>query len=99
VAERSIQSPEPGSIAVWTFVIRDGQTFDLVLNEKLGPPLNHDGLLTIWKMVGTKSEADSVLEMVTGPLIGARVVRHTEVETEEMLAIRHERLGLATEKT
>ena len=94
MAECSKEGVEPGCVATWTFIIRDGHPFDLKLNEKLGPPLNHDGQMTLWKMVGTEEEADSVREMVTGPLIGARVARHTEVETPEMLSIRHKRLGL-----
>lgn len=78
---------------VWTLIIRGGEPFTLKLNEKLGPALVHDGSMTLWKMVGTEAEANSVEQMVTGPLIGARVEKHTEVESEEMLAIRHERLG------
>lgn len=95
MAESSIEGVEPSGVAVWTFIIRGGDPFDLNITKKLmAPPLNHDGVMTLWKMVGTKEDADSVQEMVMGPLIGARVTRHTEVETPEMLAIRHERLGL-----
>jgi len=93
MAESSIEGDGQGGVAVWTFAIRRGKPFDLKLNEKLGPPLSHDGLVTVWKMVGTKEEADAVRDMVTGPLIGAKVNIYTEVETPEMLVIRHERLG------
>ena len=79
---------------VWTFIIRGGGPFTLCLNGKFGPGLNHDGSMTIWKMVGTEEEAESFIEMVTGPLIGARVEHHTEVENEEMQAIRRRHLGL-----
>jgi len=79
---------------VWTLIIRGGEPFDIRVNGKLGPGLSHDGTLTIWKMVGTAGEALSIAEMIEGPLIGARVERHTEVENEEMLAIRRQHLGL-----
>lgn len=81
----------PGSL-IWTFIIRGGEPFDLTVKGKLGPALNHDGTLTVWKMLGTEEEAASVESMIVGPLIGARVERHTEVEDDEMLAIRQARL-------
>jgi len=81
-------------IKTWTFIIRGGQAFNLKVTDRLGPGLTHDGNLTVWKMVGTEEEAVSVEGVVTGPLIGARVVRHTEVEDEEMRAIRRQQLGL-----
>lgn len=75
---------------VWTFVIRGGQPFRLGLSERIGPVLDHDGKHTIWKMVGTAEEAESVKGMVSGALIGARVVYHTEEETPEMAKARYE---------
>jgi len=44
-------------------------------------------------MTGTEAEADSVQEVLEGPLVGATVQRFTEIETPEMLVIRNERLG------
>jgi len=81
------------SSMIWTFVIRGGEPFELKVTGKLGPVLNHGGAMTVWKMVGTEEEAASIESMVIGPLIGARVERHTEIETEDMIAIRNERLG------
>lgn len=78
---------------VWTFIIRGGEPFDLSAKAK-GPGLQHDGLMTIWKMVGTKAEADSVQALITGPFVGARVERHTESQSPEMQVIRDERLGI-----
>jgi len=78
---------------VWTFIIRGGNPFSLRIEGRLNPGLTHDGLMTMWKMVGTAEEAASVEDAITGPLFGARVERHTEVEDDEMLAIRNERLG------
>ena len=82
---------------VWTFIIRGGDPFELKVKATLGPALNHIGPLTVWKMMGTEEEAASIESMVTGPLIGARVERHTEIENPEMLAIRAKRLGHDTE--
>jgi hypothetical protein len=47
--------------------------------------------MTLWKMVGNEQEADAVLKMVSGPLVGAKVRRFSEVETPEMLEIRRSR--------
>jgi hypothetical protein len=93
VADSSKQDGKPGRVSVWTFLIRGGEPFDLKIKNNLSPALNHDGRMTLWKMVGTDDEAASVEAWVKGPLIGARVERHTEVEDAEMLAIRNERLG------
>jgi|APSaa5957512622_1039677.scaffolds.fasta_scaffold10655_1 hypothetical protein len=78
---------------VWTFLIRGGGAFHLKL-ERIGPALEHTGSdHTLWKMTGTEAEADSVQEVLEGPLVGATVQRFTEIETPEMLVIRNERLG------
>ena len=82
---------------IWTFLIRGGEPFDIRVAGKLGPPLIHRGKMTLWKMVGTEEEADSLESIISGPLIKARVERHTEVETEGMLALRLEMLGLTEE--
>lgn len=86
------KSGSESGVTLWTFVIRGGEPFTLAV-DRLGPPLNHDGSMTLWKMMGTEVEAGSIQQWITSPLIGARVVRHTEVETPEMVQIRHERLG------
>jgi hypothetical protein len=94
MAAGSVDCGVPSGVkVVWTFIIRGGEPFQIKLKHQIGPVLDHDGLMTIWKMLGTAKEAESVEGMVTGPLIGARVQRYTEVESEEMLAIREERLG------
>ncbi len=95
MADSSAGDSQPSNLMdrkVWTFCIRGGEPFRLGLTDKIGPVLDHDGSMTIWKMVGTAEEAESVESMVT-TLIGARVERHTEVEDAEMLAIRDQRLG------
>jgi len=91
VADSSAEHGDADGLT-WTFIIRGGDPFDLKLKGKLGPALNHDGAMTVWKMVGTEEEAASVESMII-TLIKARVNRHTEVETDEMLAIRAQRLG------
>ncbi len=76
---------------VWTFIIRGGECFRLNFNERIGPVLDHDGGMTMWKMVGTEKEADAVKDLVVTVAM-CRVERHTETATAEMLAIRNERL-------
>jgi len=78
---------------VWTFLIHGGEACHLKFMDRVGPSLDHLGANTLWKMVGTKAEADSVKTMLEGPLVGACVEKFTEIETPEMLAIRNERLG------
>lgn len=96
MADSSKNLDQPSSVkfdqGVHTFVIHGGEPFEIKLTGKLGPALIHDGSMTMWKMVGTDAEAASIESMVAGPLIGAHVKRYTEVETDEMLAIRRERL-------
>jgi hypothetical protein len=88
MAESSQPGDHTGGVKVWTFLIRGGQAFRLGLADKIGPPLNHDGQFTLWKMVGTEAEVVAVEGLIV-QVIGARVERHTEAEDDEMLAIRH----------
>lgn len=88
-SEISPVSPPPtGNVKVWTFIIRGGEPFQLKLTTKIGPSLVHVGGTSIWKMVGTEEEAQSVETLITGPTVGARVERHTEEEDAEMLKAR-----------
>lgn len=73
---------------VWTFIILGGEPFRLALQDRIGPPLEHTGERTIWKMVGTEAEAQSVEQMLTGPVIRARVTRTTEEQSEEQARLR-----------
>lgn len=88
MAEGCTSGDHPDGVKVWTFILRGGNPFRLSFTGKLGPPLDHDGRLTVWKMVGTGAEAASVENMVV-TVVGATVTRHTEEEDEEMLALRH----------
>lgn len=81
------------SLICWTFVFRGGSSFSLALSGPLGPGHDHDGRLTIWKFVGTKEQALEVEKEILREVPGLRIDKHTEVEDDEMLAIRHERLG------
>ena len=85
--ERSPTSACPGDVKVWTFIIRGGEPFQMKL-AKLGPKLEHGGGMTVWKMMGTEEEAQSVEALIVGPTIGARVNRHTEKEDAEMVKAR-----------
>lgn len=73
---------------VWTLIINGGEPVTLTLQDRLGPPLRHEGGRTIWKMVGTKEQAFSVVKMLMGPLVGAQVAFTTEEQTEEQAAMR-----------
>lgn len=75
---------------VWTFVIRGGSDFSLRLPHN--PPLDHDGSMSMWKMVGTKRIADAAREIIEET--GASVEVHTEYQNEEQTAIRKSRLGI-----
>lgn len=88
MAERSPTGCRPGDVKVWTFILRGGEPFQLRFNNKIGPPLDHNGGHTVWKMTGTEEEARSVETMLVGPTIGARVQRHTEEEDAEMVKAR-----------
>jgi len=72
---------------VHTFEIRGGEPFSLQL--KNNPSLDHDGGLTIWKLVGTRRLAQTAKEMLEA--LGASVKQYTEGESEEQ---KSERLGL-----
>ena len=75
---------------VWTFIIRGGADFSLRLPNN--PPLDHDGRMSMWKMVGTKRIADAACGIIKET--GASVELHTEHQNEEQAAIRKSRLGI-----
>ena len=75
---------------VWTFVIRGGGEFTLVMPRT--PKLDHSGEgMTMWKMVGTAGIADSVKAILEES--GAEVEMHTEGQSPEQEALRKDRLG------
>ncbi len=78
---------------VFTFEIRGGQGVALTFQTVTGPPLEHDGGHTLWKMVGTLEMAAEVEQLLTGPMVGATVEIFTEEQTEEQAGIRQGLLG------
>lgn len=81
----------PSDVRVWTFIIVGGREMHLQLAPgRLGPGHDHNGRWSVWKMVGTEEEARAAESLLTGPLVGARVILTTEIEDEEMLAIRRQ---------
>ena len=76
-------------VKTWTFIIRGGRPLVLGFDKKVGPRLEHQGGMTVWKMVGTSSEAQEIESLLSGALVGARVQTTTETEDEEMVARRH----------
>ncbi len=74
---------------VWTFVIRGGG--EIMLAMPRTPTLDHDGRMTMWKMVGTARIAESVKAILEEA--GASVELHTEGQSPEQEALRLERLG------
>ena len=75
-------------VKVWTFRIWGGVPFRLGFPTRVGPVLDHAGGHTVWKMTGTVEDAQSVEVMVAGPMVGARVLVHTEEEDAEMVKAR-----------
>ena len=87
-------SDEPvKGVKCWTFILRGGHTFSLMMDGRLGPGHDHDGRMTIWKFVGTADEADEVESTLLREIPELRIEKHTEIEDDEMLALRRERLG------
>lgn len=76
---------------VWTFVIRGGEGFDLRLPRT--PKCEHAGLFTMWKLVGNQAVAEAARALMEET--GATVELHTEYQTEELTALRRERLGMS----
>lgn len=64
---------------VWTFRIVGGSPFQMQLPNH--QPLDHQGRLTVWKLVGSQSLADAARDILTG--IGATVDVFAESETPE----------------
>ena len=95
----SIQVPcKPSSLnrVCWTFIFRGGRAFTLLVPEGyIGSGHDHDGRgMSIWKFMGTTDEADVVEQMLEDSIEGLRIEKTTEIENDEMKAIRQERLGL-----
>lgn len=88
MAERRSTSDQPNCVKVWTFIIRGGQPLSLRL-QRLGPGHEHNGRHSVWKLVGTAEEAVAAEALLTGPLVGAQVIRTTEEEDDTMLELRH----------
>ena len=60
----------------------------LDLHGRIGPGHDHNGQLSVWKMMGTAEEAEAARVLFTGPLVGASVQVLTETEDDEMAEIR-----------
>lgn len=74
-------------IRVWTVVVTGGYIFRLALLKN--PPLEHDGIRTLWKLVGPEELAMRVAEAIR--ILGSSVSYFTEYESAEQYA---ERLGV-----
>lgn len=74
---------------VWTFLIRGGEPFEIRLPRT--PKCEHDGGLTVWKLVGTKGIANATKSLMRET--GATVKMYTEAQSDEQAALRQERLG------
>lgn len=74
---------------VWTFVIRGGEPIGLSLPRN--PTLDHDGEMTMWKLVATETTARMVETLLLDEA-GAQVEVYTEEETEEQKTLREARL-------
>ena len=78
----------------WTFIFRGGVPFTLSFGEGyVGPGHDHNGKMSLWKFMGTSVDADVVETAFRDAFPELRIERHTEVENDEMRAIRRERLG------
>lgn len=75
---------------VWTFLVKGGEPFELTMPRT--PALEHDGKLTLWKMVGSERAADAIRALLEET--GATVEVHTEHQTPEQTAERRKLLGL-----
>lgn len=64
---------------VWTFVVRGGDPF--AISVPLNPTLDHDGSMTVWKLVATADKAREVEEAIRE--IGSNVTVYTEETTPE----------------
>jgi len=89
------QSSEPvshsrGLKKVWTLIIEGGQSMQLQLHGKIGPGHEHNGQLSVWKMVGTADEAEAAKALFIGPLVKAKVTVLTEGDDDEVEALRHQ---------
>jgi len=76
---KNFQVVTGGFHRVWTFRISAGPPFQLTLPNHF--PLDYQGGVVIWKLVGSKGLADSALGIMEG--IGATVDVFFEEETSE----------------
>ena len=92
MASSSIGNPvEAAPHKVWTFLIRGGQEFEMVMPRT--PKLDHPGKgMTMWKMVGSRRIAESLKDVLSE--MGCEVELHTEGHTAEQEDLRAQRLGL-----
>jgi hypothetical protein len=84
--------PDPiPEVKIWTFLIQGGEVF--ALDVEKNPKLEHNGnRTTIWKFMGTVSEANSI-ENTIRTNFGSNVKVYTERQTEEQTILRQARLG------
>lgn len=70
---------------LWTFHIQGGKPFQMEVPRH--PRLDHDGRVTLWKLVATASVAQEVVETIKNTS-GAEVRLYTEEQSSEQLAER-----------
>jgi len=70
--------------AVWTFQITGGKPFRLSIPQN--PLLDHNGRMTLWKLVGTEMLADQVEHDISK--FGGQVKRYGEQQTPELIEAR-----------
>lgn len=68
---------------LWTIIIRGGDEIHLKVDGRRALPLDHDGVLTVWKFLGSHSELEPLVSLLTGPLVKATVETHVEGFVEE----------------
>lgn len=76
----------------WTFIFRGGPKFVLRLNNHLGPGHDHNGVLTVWKFVGTEEEAAEAEALLRANFEGLRIERYTDEDDPEAERERQRRL-------
>lgn len=70
---------------IWTFRIQGGQALSMSIPGS--PVLQHEGGMTVWKLLGTEEWARKV-ERVLTTLYGCSVTLTTEEQTPELLSSR-----------
>ena len=79
-SKRDTKSGDIATPRVWTLLITGGLPFQIQI--PLTPSLSHNGENTVWKMHGTKAEAQEVVKIVTEKA-EAKVQLYTETQTRE----------------